>query len=165
MWIEMAWKSRKDGWVVPTTILRSKIRVVFVEDGHRIGKGAGPDLNEKIMFGSWRSWWWWDHQDNEDHDDAQPVAHEVEMKGKLMGQLHSHGHLIGKYHHWIETRYQQSGGNGHIFKFLDQTLQPKCVQVFTHPPPLLTPIEAVVSPLAGVQRSDPVCTLHLYKYL
>ena len=39
------------------------------------------------------------HQDNEDHDDAQPVAHEVEMKGKLMGQLHSHGHLIGKYHH------------------------------------------------------------------
>ena len=34
-------------WVVPTIILRSKIRVVFVEDGHRIGKGEGPDLNER----------------------------------------------------------------------------------------------------------------------
>ena len=61
-----------------------------MEDGHRIGKGAGPDLNKKKS--------WLDHGDDDDDDpddpdDVQPVAHEVEVKGKLVGQLHSHSHL------------------------------------------------------------------------
>ena len=64
----------------------------MVEDGHRIGKGAGPDLDERNQDDDGDA----DGDDDgaDDDDGVEPVAHEVEVKGKLVGKLDSHGHLI-----------------------------------------------------------------------
>ena len=60
----------------------------MVEDGHRIGKGAGPDLHERNQ----------DDDGDDDDNGVEPVAHEVEVKGKLVGKLDSYSHLIFFYH-------------------------------------------------------------------
>ena len=74
-----------------------------MEDGQRIGNGAGPDLNEKKSCLDNN-----DHDDDDDDhddpDDVQPVAHEVEVKGKLVGQLYSHSHLSCRYYHCSDRK-------------------------------------------------------------
>ena len=78
-----------------------------------------------------------------DDDGGEPVTHEVEVERKLMCQLDSHCHLMDDHHQGKENLNLSRKKR---FKFSN-------TEMFNTQ--ILTPIEAVVSPLAGVQRSDP----------
>ena len=78
------------------------------------------------------------------------MTHETQVKGKLMSELHSHSHLKGQD---INRKYIRRKDN--LESWLITLHSTTSILENTDHIPTLTPIEAVVSPLAGVQRSEP----------
>ena len=78
------------------------------------------------------------------------MTHETQVKWKLVSKLHSHSHLKDQDIKREEIWRKDTLDSWHITLHSTISILENTDHITT-----LTPIEAVVSPLAGVQRSEP----------